>query len=125
MHWQSKTTIRRTDRQFSTYIRMRDGRCVYKIKCYGEPRNWKELDCSHYHGRGKESVRFDTDNCDAACKSCHNFVHTADGMIWLDEWKEKQLGKKGFELLLLRANTTKKRDDFIDTLAIKMLSGLL
>lgn len=120
--WNSKITIRKTDRLFSLYIRKRDGRCVYAVKCSGHPRDIKELDCSHYHGRRKESVRFDPENCDAACKACHLFVHTAEGQKWLDEWKENKLGIQRFNLLNFRANMTRKRDDELDLFYIKSLT---
>lgn len=125
-HWQSKMVVRRTDKLFSEFIRRRDGVCQYRTQCYGEPRNWKELDCSHYHGRGKESVRFDPQNADGICKKCHHYVHTAEGQQWLDVWKENQLGERDFNLLLLRANTPQKRDDVMDNLNIRiLLDGLV
>lgn len=118
--WQSKTKIRRTDQLFSQYIRQRDGECVYKVKCYGH-QDIKELHCSHFHGRARESTRFDPENCDSACRTCHAFVHTADGIRWLEQFKKKQLGERNFNLLTLRANTPSKRDDTIMLLYVKQL----
>jgi hypothetical protein len=56
-------------------------------KCVREAANWtcqkcgtqhqrksRGLECSHYHGRGKWSVRFDPDNCLALCTACHFLV---------------------------------------------------
>lgn len=119
--WQAKTKIRRTDKLFSEYIRKRDGECQYKVKCYGH-QEFKDLHCSHFHGRGRESTRFDPENCDAACRSCHAFVHTGEGTIWLREFKKKQLGERGYDLLTLRANTPTKRDDVMTLLYIKELT---
>lgn len=88
----------------------------------GQVVDWKhDLDCSHYHGRGKESVRFDPENADAACRACHNYVATAEGQQWLDAWKLRQLGEQRYNLLLLRANTPAKRDDVLTKMYLKQL----
>lgn len=117
-HWQVKTTIRYTDRLFTQYIKLRDkGVCQYKFRCFGE----EGSDNSHFQGRRKESVRNDPENCDLACRKCHAFVHTSEGAKVLEEWKRNQLGDRRYKMLLVRANTTGKRDDFTTTLYIKEL----
>lgn len=114
-HWQAKTTIRYTDRLWTKYIKRRDkNKCQYRFKCYGA----EGSDVSHFQGRRKETVRFDDENCDLACRSCHNFVHTAEGAKVLEDWKRKQLGDRAYSLLILRANQTGKRDDLVTRLVI-------
>lgn len=114
-HWQAKTTIRPTDRLWTKYIKIRDkGLCQYRF--FGC--DYEGHDVSHFQGRRKETVRFDDENCDLACRKCHNFVHTAEGAKRLEAWKLKQLGEKRFKLLILRANLSGKRDDFMTKLYI-------
>lgn len=116
--WQAKTKIRPADKLFSEYIRKRDKDCRYRVKCFGH-QDFKELHCSHYHGRRKESVRFDPENCDAACRACHAYVH--EHPDWLDEWKLNQLGEQRFNALTLRANMPGKKDDQMTIIALKQL----
>ena len=116
-HWQSLTKRRGTDILWTVYIKTRDkGLCTVNFRCF---KGSEGSDVSHYHGRRKETVRYDDENCDFVCRACHNFVHTALGAKIYDEWKLKQLGQKRFNLLLLRANLTGKRDDVIAKIIIK------
>lgn len=120
-HWSSKTTIRPTDRLMTKYIKLRDkGFCKYNFKCFP---GTKGSDVSHFQGRRKETVRFDPENCDLSCRPCHQFVHTAEGVKVLEDWKQRQLGRR-FNSLLLRANSTGRRDDFLTKLYLKELLKL-
>lgn len=84
--------------------------------------NKGDLDCSHFQKRGKETTRFDPENADAACKKCHNFIKNAPaGQNTLEEFKLKQLGEKRYNLLLIRANQTGRKDDKLAILYIKQL----
>ena len=116
--WQAKTKINSLDKLFSEYVRRRDGECQYRVKCYGK-QEWKTLHNSHYFGRAKKSVRYNPENCDAACPACHMFVH--ENPKWLDEWKEKQLGTQRFALLTLRANTPSKIDETMMKIVVKQM----
>lgn len=120
--WQAKTRSRPSDTIFSKFIRKRDGRCVYKFKCYGYC-EYENLTCSHFIKRRYESVRFDPENCDAACRKCHMWVEdTVEGKKALDEFKQKQLGINSYKFLLARAyKTSKKRDDKLDLIYAKAL----
>lgn len=115
-----KVKIRTNDKNFSKYIRTRDkGLCQYNFKCF---RGTEGTDCSHFQKRRKESVRFDTQNCDWVCRRCHFFVENdPSGQRTLEEWKEKQLGEREYKLLLLRANSFGKRDDKLSAMYIKEL----
>lgn len=117
-----KIKIRKSDRLFSEYIRRRDGHCVYRFKCLGQPIDWKELQCSHWQKRRHEGTRFDPNNCDAVCAACHNYVeNTVEGKRALDDFKLRQLGEKEHNLVILRRHTYKKRDDKLDELYCKEL----
>ncbi len=78
MSWFKKIKIRPADKEFSQYIRTRDGwRCVFGLRCNKNilfETNRKSLSCCHFHKRRKETVRFDPLNADAGCPACHQFI---------------------------------------------------
>jgi hypothetical protein len=117
MWYQSKTKIRKTDTLFSNYLReLRKWKCERCQKnCIDNHHN---LTVSHFQGRRKENVRFDEENCDVFCRKCHDWAEKHKKTEYR-EWKLNQLGKRRFDLLTLRANNYKKRDDKLDEIIIK------
>ena len=103
-----KIKIDKADTAFSLYIRTRDNwtcqRCGAR---FTPPTNI--LQCSHYFGRRRENTRFDPENCDALCLSCHQ-IWGSDDRESYREFKLGQLGQEGYNWLILRSNTYKKRD---------------
>ena len=77
------------------------------------------MQISHFWGRKAESVRFDGENCDVLCFTCHNYFeqNPAD----YTAWKKKQLGEKRFKMLMVRAHTLQKKDDKKMLIALKIL----
>jgi len=67
------------------------------------------IECSHYYGRAKKSVRYDPENCDSLCTGCHQYWGSTDKEAYR-AFKIKQLGEEGFKLLTIRANTPGKDD---------------
>jgi NAD-dependent dihydropyrimidine dehydrogenase PreA subunit len=115
-----KITIRSTDKLFSKYIRTRDEWVCNR--CHRQhPVNSGSLHNSHYWSRGKESVRFDPENCIALCYPCHQLWGHGDEREDYKEFMIERLGKKGFKLLDIRAHTIQKRDDKMTMLYIKEL----
>jgi hypothetical protein len=97
--------------------------CKYNFRCY---RGTQGNQTSHFQKRGKETVRFDPDNCDWVCGKCHYFVENdPQGQKTLEEWKRKQLGEKRYNSLLIRANQTGKKDDAMAIIYIKQLMNEL
>lgn len=124
--WQSKTKIRRVDKLFSDYIRNRDNwHCVYRFQCLGVidyRDNPGGLTNSHFQKRRHESTRFEPDNCDSACRTCHGWVEDkSEGKKALEAWKKKQLGPKRYASLLVQAQTYQHKDDKLNLLKIKLL----
>lgn len=98
----------KADRAFSLYIRTRDNwSCQRCFKRY--PEGSQGLHCSHFYGRTRESVRFDSENCDALCFFCHKFFDEKDHVAHV-EWKKKQLGEERFKALTVRANSFVRKD---------------
>lgn len=96
------------DKWFSLKIRYRDDFRCQRCKAQFDLSD-NQLDCSHFHKRGKKSVRFDEDNCVTFCKPCHLYF---DGNGWWNlpahaaehrEFMLNRLGKKKLEALDARA----------------------
>jgi len=97
-----KIKLNPLDILFSKYIRLRaGGKCEY---C-GEA---KALQCSHFHGRRKQSTRYDLDNAAGLCFSCHQ--HLSENPYEHTEFFKKRLGSERFDCLNIRANTVVKRN---------------
>lgn len=107
------------DKEFSRYIRLRDGECK---RCHrkGEgPEGINGLQNSHFYGRGKESTRFDPLNCDSMCAGCHQ--HFTSNPANYAEWKLKQLGMDKYNALSIRAHRYQKKDRAFELLKAKEL----
>lgn len=69
---------------------------------------------SHFQGRRKEATRFDPENVDTMCGACHQYLganpyeHVA--------WQVKQKGQQAVDMIVLRSNGYKKRDDKMEAL---------
>lgn len=117
-----KIKIDPADTAFSLYIRLRDKKCQRCSK-FGEPdskgREVMGLDNSHFWSRSHENTRFDPQNCDAMCRYCHEYLGGNPGEY--AEWKQKQLGKYDYDRLMIRANTTTKKDRKMSLLYAKEL----
>ena len=111
---------------FSNYIRERDDwtcqRCSKGFEATS-PSSRRGLHCSHFHGRGKWSTRFDTDNCTSLCYGCHRYLGSHP--IEHTEFILKRLGKEKFNTLKERANTLKKKRDFINPFFLNELNLML
>lgn len=100
----AKLKIFPSDREWSNYIRTRDGwQCQRCGKKYSPPTS--ALHCSHYFTRGNWSVRFDEDNCEALCYGCHSYLggnphEHATYMV-------AKLGTKRLDELMVRKNNHK------------------
>jgi len=104
--------IKKLDRVFALYIRLRDvmpggyGRC---ISC-GRIKPFSELDCGHFHGRMHMSTRFDEDNAHAECHFCNRM--SSDHLIKYQENLIRKIGIARFDMLKLRAASTTHWLDF-------------
>jgi 5-methylcytosine-specific restriction endonuclease McrA len=101
--------IDKADEVFSIYIRTRDKRCVRCGRRGSGPQGIEGLQNSHFFGRANESTRFDPKNCDATCSGCHSYWGSTNHEQYR-QFKIKQLGQQGFDLLVLRKNTYQKKD---------------
>ena|SRR3990167_6733985 len=110
--------IRKSDTVFSIYIRTKAGWTCERCFTTYEPGS-SSLHCSHFHGRGRESTRFDPENCNCLCFGCHRYFHSYP-LEYVD-WKRKKMGENEFKILEMRSNQYKKRDDKMDLIRAKAL----
>ena len=108
------------DKLFSEYIRrraiVRVGGCerCLTVKPDTEKEDgtvfpgWKHLQCSHFWGRAKRSVRWDPDNAAGLCGGCHMYLtaHPEEHRNWF----MIRIGSEEFDLLMGRAFTPQKPD---------------
>ena len=99
--------IRKADTLYSLWLRKeRKYTCERCLKIY---REGKGLQVSHFYGRRCESVRFDPENTDCLCFSCHQYFEEMPNDY--REWKRVRIGEKAYKLLDFRAHQIGKRDD--------------
>ena len=104
----SADLIKRLDKVFACYIRLRDimpngmGKC---ISC-GRIKPYREIDCGHFFGRTNMATRFDEDNCNGECRGCNRA--SSDHLIFYQENLIKKIGVARFSSLREKARSTKK-----------------
>lgn len=104
--------IKKLDKVFSLYIRLRDSMPNGYFKCIscGQIKKFEQADCGHFYSRVHMATRFDEDNCSAECSGCNRFV--SDHLIGYQTNLIKKIGLGRFELLGVKAHSTKKWSDF-------------
>lgn len=114
--------IDKADKVFSQAIRCRDRKCMrcgspVKFNSKGLPVSHQ---ASHYFGRGQESTRFELNDVDTLCMACHRYWGS-DHREDYRNFKIKQLGQKGFDLLILQSKSPKKKDREMSLIIAKEL----
>jgi len=97
------------DTLFSKFIRLRAMKLVHGCeRCLSWKEDYKGLQCSHFFGRAKKSLRWDEDNAVGLCFGCHQYLgsHPHEHL----EWFVSHLGEERFEMLLGRVRTLQKPD---------------
>lgn len=116
-------TRRPTDILWTKYMRLKQDYTCQKCGRYYPPDNkaaLMNLGVSHYHGRGHENVRFDEDNTNLMCNfPCHDYFDHHKGEY--KEWMIRRLGQDRFDMLEVRANLYKAKDDVSDKMIIKQM----
>lgn len=104
--------VKKLDKVFSLFIRLRDTMPSGYFKCIscGQIKRFDQADCGHFWGRKHMSTRFDEENCSAECSACNRFV--SDHLIGYQTNLIKKIGVSRFELLSMKAHSTKKWSDF-------------
>ena len=106
------------DTLFSLYIRIRAMKRVGGCeRCLKKKTSYKQLQCSHFFGRAKKSLRWDEDNAAGLCFGCHQYLgsHPLEHTKWFEEY----LGEAKFTLLQARERIIQKPDREAITLYLK------
>ena len=69
------TLVKKLDKVFSQYIRLKDADHAGYVDCFtcGATKHWKEVDAGHFQSRGKYMTRWNEDNVKPQCKRCNGF----------------------------------------------------
>jgi len=106
MNKKTKTSfwIRKLDRIFSQYIRLKDSKNGY-VKCFtcGKLCQIKNIDCGHYISRRYKSIRYSEKNSNPQCRYCNRYLFGAMDIYALN------LQKKYGENILKELNKEKNR----------------
>lgn len=97
--------VKKLDRIFSRYIRLRDAMPNGYVRCIscGQIKKFEDVDCGHFHSRTHMATRFNEDNCNAECKFCNRF--SADHLIAYQRNLIKKIGQQRFDLLNAKAHS--------------------
>lgn len=117
--------VAKLDRAFAMYIRLRDAMPNGLFRCIscGKIKPFEQSDCGHYHSRTHMATRWDESNANAECRGCNRF--SADHLIGYRENLIRKIGQGRFDLLQVRAKSTKKWSDFELKLMIKHYHDLV
>lgn len=113
--------VRKLDKVFSLYIRLRDS-AAYNFKYFrciscGQIKPFEQMDCGHFISRTHMATRFDEENAHGECRFCNRF--SADHIIAYQRNLEAKIGKDRVDMLLVRGRMTKKWSAFELQLLIK------
>lgn len=119
------TLVKKLDKVFSQYIRLRDAFPNGTFRCIscGHIKPFEQADAGHYHSRRHMSTRFDEENVSSECRACNRF--SADHLIGYRENLIRKIGIQRFQLLEVKAHSTKKWSCFELEQLIKYYSVLV
>lgn len=104
------TLVRKLDKVFSLYIRLRDSaaynyqyfRC---ISC-GQIKPFEQMDCGHFISRAHKATRWDEDNCHGECRACNRM--SSDHIIYYQQNLVAKIGQGRVDLLLAKSRQSRK-----------------
>lgn len=95
---------------FSEFVRCRAMIRIHGCeRCLTGKTDYKQLQCSHFWGRSRRSVRWDEDNGVGFCGACH--LYFASHPAEYTEWFKQHLGEMAFDLLASRMRITYPKPD--------------
>lgn len=104
--------VKKLDRVFSLYIRLRDAMPGGLTKCIscGHIKPFSSMDAGHYISRTHMATRFSEYNVHSECSYCNRF--RADHLIDYRENLIRKIGQNMYDILLWQGKQTKKWSDF-------------
>lgn len=104
-------SMKKADIEFSQWLRTQKGYSCEMCGYYEAPPT-KKIQCSHYIGRSHKATRYDPDNCDVLCASCHHRMEDLKQYDYRD-WKIKKMGEEAHTKLRQKGNGTLGEKDAI------------
>jgi len=117
-----KIRITTLDKLFSKYIRTRDKWTCQKCGRKYDAMNTKGLmglHCAHTFSRRHKLTRFDTENADALCFGCHQYL--GERPLEHYEWKKARIGEKRFNELSIRHRVVGKINEELVMIRLRQL----
>ena len=104
--------IKKLDKEFSRYIRLRDAYPNGMFVCIscGRVLPIAEADCGHFIPRANMATRYDEMNCNAECKYCNRFSLTH--LIGYKKHLIQMYGEEKYEALVADGRKIKKWSEF-------------
>lgn len=99
-------SVTKADIEFSKWLRAVRGRCEYGRELNPDCTDTEGLTNSHYIGRREYATRFDPENCDCFCFSCHSKLE-ARKMFEYRDWKISKMGQEAHDKLSAKKLTYK------------------
>jgi 5-methylcytosine-specific restriction endonuclease McrA len=93
------------DKLFSKVIRLRANGFCPKCKTYHKV---DEIVPAHFYSRTLKSTRWDEDNVQGVCPSCHDLFHKYESIY--TEFIYERLGEERFKALVVKARIPAKMD---------------
>lgn len=108
----TSTLVKKLDKEFSRYIRLRDAFSNGTFKCIscGRIKPIGEADCGHFWSRAKMATRFSELNCNAECRACNRF--SADHLIGYRSHLIEKIGQAKYDMLQIESNSYHKWHPF-------------
>ena len=97
--------VKALDKLFSEVIRLRANGFCPKCKTYHKV---DEIVAAHYYSRTLKSTRWDEDNVQGVCPSCHALFHQEESIY--TEFIYERLGEERFKALIIKARIPQKMD---------------
>jgi hypothetical protein len=111
IYGQKVWSLKVADTYFSRWIREQKNYTCEMCGIRHEPPT-KLIQCSHYIGRTNKATRFDPNNCDVLCATCHSIMEDLKQYDYRD-WKIKQMGAEAHAALRLKGDTSLGEKDAI------------
>lgn len=119
------TLVKKLDKVFSQYIRLRDAfpNGTFRCPTCGRILPFAKGDCSHLYSRRHMATRFDEDNCVIECAYDNRF--NSEHLIKLNQHVLNRIGETRYKMLSVKAHSTKKWSCFELEQLIKYYSALV
>lgn len=104
-------SLKLADKKFSDWLREQRGYRCERCGYYESPPT-RRIQNSHYIGRSHKATRYDPENCDVFCATCHHEWEDAKQYDYRD-WKIKKLGKEKHDELIRKAQNSLGEKDAI------------